>query len=319
MAVGAGVAARLRPRAARTPTRACSTGWRPTSGWSTRRTPPATGKQLAWMLAETWKIGIVDWPDGGRRAEAAAEDRGADRDLRSTRRHRTWRARSRRSGSSRRTRCPSIDREVALRRRAARGRGRLQPRRERPRHPPRPAGRRVRRPGDADARRASTSACTSTAAPSRPSTWMRCTRDSALARLSELLPGVHAQPQLPRRRRRPRRARQPPLLRRRRSTPCRGPAPTSGTAAWRSHYVTGGQGMPDSDTGAVESRRRRGGQGGRARARPRDRAAARIPHGHHRERAARGARQPGGAVGVLEALASSPTSSSATAPSRSPS
>lgn len=23
----------------------------------------ATGKQLAWMLAETWKIGIVDWPD----------------------------------------------------------------------------------------------------------------------------------------------------------------------------------------------------------------------------------------------------------------
>ncbi len=27
----------------------------------------ATGKQLAWMLAETWKIGIVDWPD-----EAAA-------------------------------------------------------------------------------------------------------------------------------------------------------------------------------------------------------------------------------------------------------
>ena len=74
VAVGARVAARrpTAPCSARTPT--CSTGSRPTSGSSTRRTPPAARSCSRWQLAENWKIGLVDWPD-----EAAALKRAAAR------------------------------------------------------------------------------------------------------------------------------------------------------------------------------------------------------------------------------------------------
>ena len=257
-----------------TPTPACSTGSRPTSGSSTRRTRRPPAQLLAWQLAETWKIGVVDWPDEADGAQAPLLN--GDRTTAET--------------LQRRRAAPVAHARTGLARLAVRGRrrsptdlafdtvilvdaGRDEPRRERRRHPPRPPDRRVRRPGhadavavrdrasrragvDADARRPSTSTRPARRLGARAAR-ANCCRRLTLTRsyraggedLAELVNRRFYGGQID-------------------SLPWAGSFLGHGSLTL--DYVEGGHGMPDADTGAVESVDAEVDQGRRARARARD-------------------------------------------------
>ncbi len=179
----------------------------------------AAGPLLAWHLAENWKVALDRPPRRGRPAEADAPRRPrAARDA--ARGHAAPLPRPRAGVARVAVRGARDRRRHRVRRRGARRRGLHDDRREPRRHPPRAAGRRLRRPRDpdADAVRDGHRRRRAGRRPRRRS-GHRARRRRPARRLGARPPrrtaaDAHADAQLSRRRRGPRRAREPPVLRR---------------------------------------------------------------------------------------------------------